>query len=105
MSQQDKPREFWIRGQTTYASKPLNKSHLESIHVIEYSAYQDLKQNSVRIEIVKDLLTKVLNNHTQDMEGYSYFGSNPGVPEDEYNEIADELIAELKTWQKMKDTE
>nr|WP_283241491.1 DUF551 domain-containing protein [Stenotrophomonas maltophilia] len=29
------------------------------------------------------------------MEGYAYFSSNPGIPEDEYEEIADEVIAAL----------
>ena len=40
-------------------------------------------------------IMNVLDRHTEEMEGYSYFGSNPGIPEDEYDEIAEELIKEL----------
>ena len=37
-------------------------------------------------------IMKVLAQHTEEMEGYSYFGSNPGIPEDEYDEVAQEII-------------
>lgn len=48
----------------------------------------------------RSLILKVLAAHTTEMEGYSYFSSNPGIPEDEYEEIADEVIAALAPqWQ------
>ncbi len=40
-------------------------------------------------------IIRILSRHTQEMEGYSYFSSNPGIPEDQYEEIADEVIAAL----------
>ncbi|HEL4296687.1 TPA: hypothetical protein UM674_000616 [Stenotrophomonas maltophilia] len=40
-------------------------------------------------------IVKILQGHTTEMEGYSYFSSNPGIPEDRYEEIADEIIAAL----------
>lgn len=37
-------------------------------------------------------LIKALKNHTKEMEGYSYYGSNPGVSEDDYEDVADEFL-------------
>lgn len=44
---------------------------------------------------LKARIIKILSSHTTEMEGYSYFSSNPGIPEDHYEEIADEIIAAL----------
>ncbi len=44
---------------------------------------------------LKARIISILSGHTREMEGYSYFSSNPGIPEDEYEEIADEVIAAL----------
>lgn len=35
----------------------------------------------------------ILSKHTQEMEGYSYYGSNPGISEDDYDSVAEDLIA------------
>lgn len=49
---------------------------------------------------LKARIISILSGHTREMEGYSYFSSNPGIPEDEYEEIADEVIAALAPqWQ------
>lgn len=56
---------------------------------ISKSAY-DLR---VRIE-------EVLARHTQEMEGYSYFGSNPGIPEDNYDDVAEDIMTLLGLWEK-----
>ena len=37
-------------------------------------------------------VVKVLNSYTTEMEGYSYFGSNPGLPENEYEDVAEDII-------------
>lgn len=34
----------------------------------------------------------IINNYTTEMEGYSYFGSNPGVSVENYDDIAEELL-------------
>lgn len=39
--------------------------------------------------VVKDSL----HHLTREMEGYSYFGNNPGIPEDDYDEVIDNLKA------------
>lgn len=41
---------------------------------------------------MKDIILRILKEYTQEMEGYSYFGSNPGIPEDDYDDIADKII-------------
>jgi antibiotic biosynthesis monooxygenase (ABM) superfamily enzyme len=40
-------------------------------------------------------IMKIFDSYTRDMEHYSYYGSNPGVPEDEYEDIAEEIIKEF----------
>lgn len=37
----------------------------------------------------------MIHAHTTEMEGYAYFGSNPGVPLESYDDIATEILAEL----------
>lgn len=44
------------------------------------------------MSITKEKIIEILKAHTEDMEGYSYFGPNMGVPEDDYEEIADEIL-------------
>lgn len=39
---------------------------------------------------------KIIDSHTVEMEGYGYFGSNPGVPVDDYDEVAEEIIREFE---------
>lgn len=49
---------------------------------------------------LKARIISILSGHTREMEGYSYFSSNPGIPEDEYEDIADEVMAALAPqWQ------
>lgn len=49
---------------------------------------------------LKAKVIAILARHTRGMQGYLYFSSNPGIPEGEYEEIADEVIAALATkWQ------
>ena len=40
-----------------------------------------------RVEIIR-----ILESYTTDMENYGYFGSNYGVPQDDYDEIADRIL-------------
>lgn len=45
---------------------------------------------------LKEIILQVLKSHTREMEGYSYYGSNPGVPEDEYEDVADEIVEKAR---------
>ena len=44
---------------------------------------------------IRDRIVAVMARHTQEMEGYSYYGSNPGIAEDDYEDIAEELMKEF----------
>jgi len=41
---------------------------------------------------IRDKIVAIISTYTTEMEGYSYFGSNPGVREDDYEDIADEIM-------------
>jgi len=38
-------------------------------------------------------LLKILDTFTQEMENYSYYGSNPGISKDSYEDVVDALMA------------
>lgn len=38
---------------------------------------------------------KIMDKRTQEMEGYSYYGSNPGMSVDDYEEVAIEIVKSL----------
>jgi hypothetical protein len=44
---------------------------------------------------VRQRIVAVIAKHTREMEGYSYFSSNPGVSEDDYEDIADDIMIEF----------
>lgn len=44
---------------------------------------------------IRDRIVAVMARHTQEMEGYSYYGSNPGIAEEDYEDVADELMKEF----------
>lgn len=43
-------------------------------------------------QIIRDKITEILNNNTQEMEGYCYFGSNPVISSDDYDDVVNEVI-------------
>ena len=40
----------------------------------------------------RDRIIAIISSYSREMEGYSYFGSNPGVREDDYEDVADEIM-------------
>ena len=44
---------------------------------------------------IRDRIVAVMAKYTQEMEGYSFYGSNPGVKEDDYEDIAEDLMKEF----------
>lgn len=53
----------------------------EMIAYAEQAVREALEQAAVKA-------VETLKNLTTEMEGYSYFGSNPGVKEDDYDDVA-----------------
>lgn len=52
-------------------------------------------QISAADKAVRDRIIAVIARYTKEMEGYSYFGKNPGVSEDDYEDVADEIMQEF----------
>jgi hypothetical protein len=46
-------------------------------------------------EAVKAAIAKMMQEYVTEMEHYSYYGSNPGVPESEIEEIAERIVKEF----------
>lgn len=40
-------------------------------------------------------IQEVLESFKTEMEGYSYYGSNPGIPEDSFDEVAKMIIEKM----------
>ena len=65
--------------------------------------YSEMYPESSKIS-TEDYLTRkriedILATFTQEMEGYSYFGSNPGIKEDDYDDVAEAIMIELGLWE------
>lgn len=54
------------------------------------------KSEEIKRVLTKEMILEVLNKYEQEMEGYSYYGSNPGVSRDDYSDIADELLQKIR---------
>lgn len=44
---------------------------------------------------IRDRIVAVIAKRTREMEGYCYFSSNPGISEDDYEDIADDIMIEF----------
>lgn len=42
-----------------------------------------------------DRIVAVLEQYKREMEHYSYYGSNPGIPEDDFEDVADDIMKEF----------
>ena len=42
--------------------------------------------------MTKEAIIKIMEAYVTEMEGYSYFGSNPGIPKDVIEDIADDIL-------------
>lgn len=60
-----------------------------------YSENPDYTQISKADKDVRDRIIAIISQYTQEMEGYSYYGSNPGVSQDDYEDIAEEIMIEF----------
>lgn len=65
-----------------------------------YNEDPEYSQISKEEKLLRDKIIEVISSYTQEMEGYSYFGSNPGVPVDDYKDIADEILLTFKVEEK-----
>lgn len=42
---------------------------------------------------MREKIVAIMERFTRDMEGYAYLGSNYGMPKDDYEDAAEEIIA------------
>ena len=56
----------------------------------------EYSQITVEEKARRDRIVAIIARYTTEMEGYSYCGSNPGVKEDDYEDIADAIMQEMK---------
>jgi hypothetical protein len=65
-----------------------------------YSEYPEYSKMSKVDYDVRCAIEGVLNEHTTEMENYSYYGSNPGILEDVYDDVAEDIMTKLNLWEK-----
>ena len=47
-------------------------------------------------EEIRKRIIEIIDSYTKEMEGYSYYGSNPGVSESDYEDIANDILKEFE---------
>lgn len=60
-----------------------------------FSEYPEYTEISLEEKLLRDKLIAVIERYTQEMENYSYYGSNPGVSKYNFDEIADDILKEF----------
>ena len=60
-----------------------------------FSEDPEYTQISPEDKAKRDRIVAIIARYTTEMEGYSYMGNNPGVPEDDYEDVADEIMKEF----------
>lgn len=64
-----------------------------------YSTDTEYSEISDKDYATRRRIEEVLEDNTREMENYSYFGSNPGVPSDSYDDVAEEIMTKLGLWE------
>lgn len=64
-----------------------------------YSKDPEYSKISLTDKLTRDKLEEVLATFTREMEGYSYFGSNSGIQEDDYDEVAEAIMSAFNMWE------
>lgn len=65
-----------------------------------YSEIPEYSKISLEEKLLRDKIIRIMSGWTKEMEGYSYFGSNPGISEDDYEDVADEILLAFKVEEK-----
>lgn len=60
-----------------------------------FSTDPQFTQIGVNDNALRNKIMEILSRHQTEMEGYSYFGSNPGIPVDDFEDVADDIMNEL----------
>lgn len=57
-----------------------------------YSEHAEFTEISQEDKLKRDRIIAIIAEYTREMEGYSYFGSNPGVAQEDYEDVADDIM-------------
>jgi hypothetical protein len=60
-----------------------------------FSEHPEYSEITAADKAVRDKIVAIIDEYTREMEGYSYFGSNPGVRVDDYEDVADHIMVEF----------
>jgi hypothetical protein len=60
-----------------------------------YSEDEEYSEMSDAEKVMRDRIVAIIAAYTTEMEAYSYCGSNPGVREDDYEGVADDIMKEF----------
>jgi hypothetical protein len=60
-----------------------------------YNQDPEYTQISTEEKAVRDRIVAIIASYTREMEGYDYCGSNPGVAQDDYEDVADAIMQEF----------
>lgn len=68
------------------------------MHFARWYREYDPETSEISLEdkLLRDKLVALISEYVQEMEGYSYYGSNPGVPLDSIEDVADAIIVKFK---------
>jgi len=61
-----------------------------------YSEHPEYTEISKEEFDLREKIVKIMKAHVCEMEGYSYFGSNPGISEDDLDDVADDIMSNFR---------
>lgn len=64
-----------------------------------YSPESEYSQISEKDYCIRSAIERIMQRYTIDMENYGYFQTNLGVPEDVYDDVAEDIMTELNLWE------
>ena len=60
-----------------------------------YSELAEFTEISQEDKLKRDRIQAIIAGYTREMEGYSFFGRNPGVAQEDYEDVADAIMIEF----------
>lgn len=61
-----------------------------------FSEDPDYTEITAEEKAIRDKVVAIMAKWTTEMEGYAYFGSNPGIKEDDYEDVADAIMLQFQ---------
>lgn len=68
-----------------------------------HSENPEYSQISEKDYITRCKIEAAIAEYTREMDGYSYCGTNPGVSEEDYDDVAESIMTTLDLWENQND--